>query len=116
MADDEGALDSQQPERFWEDRRLRRGGPVAAARPLAVTEPGPVESNRPVPSCGLVDHATNQQIVNHGAVAMKKDNRWAAPLLDIVKPRAAGRYEAPASWIYPLRLPCLPFRKRRRPG
>jgi len=116
MADDERTLDAERAERIGEDRRLRGGGPVAAARPFAVAEPGAVEGNGAVTPAGLLNDATDQQVVHHGAVAMQKDYGLTLALLDIVKPRTARRHEAPSSRIFPLRLPRLPLHKRRRRG
>ena len=85
---DDGPLDAKARERFSNQRGLRYCRPGTAARALAMAKPRPVEGNGPVLPGGMIDHAADQHVIDHRAVAVKKHDRPAAPAHEIVKPHA----------------------------
>ena len=63
---------------------------ATAARALAMAKPRPVEGNGAVLPGGMIDHAADQHVIDHRAVAVKKHDRRAAPAHEIVKPHAVS--------------------------
>jgi len=108
MADHDRPLDAEQTEDFRQDGGLRRRGPVAAPRPVAVAKARPVECHGAIPAGRLVDDTADQQILYHRPIAVQEQDRLPASTLDIVQARPARGHE-PSQWrITPLGLSRMP--------
>src|SRR4051794_11264701 len=107
MGDHNRPFGVEQAKRFRQDRGLRGGGPAAAARPIAVPESWPVDGNGAIFLSGATDDATDQEVFDHGAIAVQEYNRPALSLLDIVKTCAACRHKPAFGRVGQFGLPCV---------
>ena len=98
MPDDDRPLHPEQVERLAQQRRLRRGRPDPAARPLAVAEAGPIEHDNAVIGGERVDDAAGRHLVGHRPDPVQQHDRRLAAVLrgatvEIVQAHAVHRDE-----------------------
>lgn len=72
------------------------------ARAVAVAESGTVENDDPVIPGREIDQTAGFEILDHAAVAVKKNQRLARAPLDVVQPNAVDVEEAAGSRIVTL--------------
>jgi hypothetical protein len=78
--------------------------PHHVARAVAVAESGTVENDDPVVLGSEINQTAGFEILDHAAVAVKKNQRLAGAPLNVVQPKAVDVEEAAGSRIVTLRF------------
>jgi hypothetical protein len=87
VANDDRLLDPQQGECPQEELGLLEGPPPSTPWTLAIAEAWTVEGNDAMAARSALSDAAGDEVSDHAAVAMQKDDGSASAFLEIVQPR-----------------------------
>jgi hypothetical protein len=88
MSEDERLRDTQALERVFDKLSLCRGGPNDVPRPRTVAKAWTIENNDPIILGGQIDQTAGLEVLDHAAVSVQKDERFARAPFHIVEPNA----------------------------
>jgi hypothetical protein len=71
--------------------------PDHVAGPITVAKPGSIKNDDPIVSGGQIDQSARVKILNHAAIAVKKDERFARASFHVMKPDSVDQQEF-AEW------------------
>src|SRR5690349_15672114 len=104
MSENDGPLDSEALKRLPEQIRLHRRGPDNVPGARAMSEARAIEHNRPIRFGCQIDQTARFEVLDHAAIAMKKNERPAATTLHIVQANPVDLDEPSLGGIVALRL------------
>ena len=104
MSENGGARNLKPLEGVLDEFGLGNRRPHHVARAIAVAEAGTVENDDTVISGGQIDQTAGFKILDHAAIAVKKNQRFARAPLDVVEPNAVDVEETAGGRIVTLRF------------
>jgi hypothetical protein len=105
--------DAEPSKGLCEQGCLRRGCPGTVLGAIAVPETRPVEDNGPVGGSRVINHAADQHVFDHRAVAVQEHHGRAVALFNVVKTDAIDGQKLAAWQVFALGLGRPPVDKRR---
>jgi hypothetical protein len=104
MAENDSVRNAEPIKRALDQFSLRVGRPNDVPRPVAVAKAGTVEYDNPEVLGSEINQTAGLEILDHAAIAMQKNQRFARTALDVVKSNAAHLEEATGRRIVMLRF------------
>ena len=104
MPENLGSGNADLPQRPVDEVRLRLGRPNRSAWARAVAESRTIKRNDTMLLRRHLDETARCEVLNHAAIAVQQNDRFARASIDIVKPDAVYIYKPACRWIFALRL------------